>query len=660
MDSKEIIAAFGPSESLTDEVIEKINTLKQIFQLSTDDIFVRWETYNVNEVQNDLDLNTVNLEGFQEYLQKDLSNQTRATPSIKKAKDFGSIKRKPLLPINSSSPIETPNKYRKLGETPFKTPGTHLKLDSSPADNYHTANNTFQRSPVNHLSSSPTKPDSNSIIETLNGHIDEISNDYETDSKFKIATNFDAAKYKFRAMSMKLLESADMLDEQIDSVASLYQEVHKDTQFGNPCLPAQFDITCCGRIVPDSPLYDKLFNQDLNATSLFLETSRLSGIGQRVSLDLSNLKEYSLFPGQIVCLEGKNPTGRAFIVDKILELPELGAPVTPAEELKEISEGFRGADGLKFVIACGPFSNSSNLNYSKFEEFINRINNEIKPDLVILCGPFVDLNNKSVIDGEIELPHEKVQPTNLDEVFKKTITPILKKLNSKIQVILIPSLRDATISHCSYPQDSFDRKALGLPKNVKVFPNPNGFSINEIVFGCSNLDVFKDLKDVSKIESSSKILSNRFERIINHIFDQRRYYPTFPGSVVRKPCNDKTIVESLDGSMAKELSETKIGGSSLEVSYMGLAELGDSLPDVLISPSELKYFAKVVKNVIVINPGSFIRPYKDDSRQEGTYVVMNTKVPDLEDSDNVEAIDNDLNLYYHNVFKRSRIDIYKS
>lgn len=539
------------------------------------------------------------------------------------------VKRRPLKPLNSSSPISTPNLKK---DTNFKTP----LAGSSPSE-FQTAKQY----------TSPSKPDSHTILETLNSDI--VVNG---GGKVQLASNFDGAKFKFRTMAMKLLESADMLDDQIDNMAQLFQDANKDIVLGNPCLSSQFDIHCCGRIVPDSPLYDKLLLQDLNATSLFLETSRLSGIGQRVPLDLSSLKLYSFFPGQIVCLKGRNPSGSLFIVEQVLQLPQLGAPVTPGEELKDFKDMY--GEGLKFVVAAGPFSNLNSLDYSKFNGFVDKINDDIKPQVLILLGPFIDLTNKGVAEGDID-----IEGNDLTEVFTNSISPILKRISSDIQVILLPSLKDAAVNHCSYPQQSFDRKALGLPKNIKPFPNPSGFSVNEILFGCSNLDVYKDLKDVIKLDDS--VFNNRFERITNHVFDQRRYYPSFPGSVARRPglkAETDQLANQVEGVMAEEVAESKIGGSCLEVPYLGLLEIGDSLPDVLIIPSELKYFAKVVKNVITINPGSFIRPSKD-GREDGTYVVMQTKAPDTEEEDNVEKVD-DSDMYYHNVFKRSRIDIFRS
>ena len=207
------------------------------------------------------------------------------------------------------------------------------------------------------------------------------------------------------------------------------------------------------------------------------------------------------------------------------------------------------------------------------------------------------------------------------------------------------------------PQDSFDRKKLGLPKILKVFPNPSGFSINEVLIGNSNLDIFKDLRDIYK-EDTAIISNNRFERIVKHIFEQRRYYPIFPGSIKTEP--KQKCTDLLNGAQGEYLDGIAVGGSSLETPYLGLSELGDSLPDVLILPSELKYFAKVIQGVIVINPGIFIKPSKDPNREEGSYAVVNIQPPNFDAEDNIEAIDDTNTLYYHNVNKRSRVDIYSS
>ena len=181
-------------------------------------------------------------------------------------------------------------------------------VTSSPgATDFETANNTF----------AGNNNASNSLLETLNPEIDEIENDeLPEDRPFKLATNFDSTKFKFRTMQMKLLESADVLDDQIDRMINLYQEQNKtaDLQFGNPCLSTQSDILCCGRIVPDNPMYDK---EILNNTSLFLETSRMSGIGQRVPLNIDNLKSYSFSQVKLLFSKGRIQVGSRSLLKKI-------------------------------------------------------------------------------------------------------------------------------------------------------------------------------------------------------------------------------------------------------------------------------------------------------------------------------------------------------
>ena len=176
----------------------------------------------------------------------------------------------------------------------------------------------------------------------------------------------------------------------------------------------------------------------------------------------------------------------------------------------------------------------------------------------------------------------------------------------------------------------------------------------------SNLDVFRDLKDVYRAGDNARgVSANRFERIANHVFEQRRFYPVFPGSVLTTADRTKDRSALYDGMMADEMADIDVGGSCLEVPYLGLSELGDSLPDVMVIPSELKYFAKVIRGVVVINPGQFVRPHRDASRTDGSYVILNIRGADRDAPDNVEQVPGS-DMYYHNVYKRTRVDIYRS
>lgn len=665
---QQILKVFGPSTKLSDEEYDKLHSLTEIFHVDAEELYLEWESFNVAEVEDDLDLNLANLLKFHEFLQKKLTNN-KLTPSLKKtSKEVHSV-RKPLVSKNvNSTNYSSPNTPQlKKRKVDFAAENNA----SSPAiDEYETANTTLNSSPIKQ------SRESHKLIECLNPHIDlssSLANDERSQQSVRLTANFDPTKYKFRTLQMKLLESADMLDDQIDTMAEVYQKQHpsSETHFGNPCVCSQFDILCCGRIVPDSPTYND--KEIMNSSSLFLETSRITGVGQRVALDLTSLSGYSLFPGQIVVLKGKNPTGKVFLVNEVVLLPQLGNTVSTREELVEFNE-IQKSLGLKMVIASGPYSNLNKLDYSKFEKFVDKMNNDIRPNVIILNGPFFDLTNKAVEEGDFSDGLLKdLQPRNLEEVFSLLVTPILKKINPETQVILIPSLKDSCVSHCSYPQDAFDRKKLQLPKHIKVFPNPSSFAVNEILVGSSNLDVFKDLRDVYKeTKENVDISSNRFERIINHIFDQKRYYPVMPGSIAstqspapaqtQAPNKAQSFSELSNGAAGEHLQNIGVGGSSLEVPYLGLAEIGDSLPDVMLLPSELKVFAKIVKGVVVINPGQFIRPNRSLETEDGTYVVMSVAPPrpEHESENNVTPVQDNEEFYYHNIDRRSRVDIYSS
>ncbi|NXO72926.1 DPOA2 polymerase, partial [Phainopepla nitens] len=72
-------------------------------------------------------------------------------------------------------------------------------------------------------------------------------------------------------------------------------------------------VTVLGQISCDS-------NGKLNAQSVLLVGDREHSGGAQVPLDLSELPEYSLFPGQVVALEGINSTGRRMVVSKLYEV----------------------------------------------------------------------------------------------------------------------------------------------------------------------------------------------------------------------------------------------------------------------------------------------------------------------------------------------------
>ncbi|KAG7848881.1 hypothetical protein KL941_001699 [Ogataea angusta] len=600
MASQSVLLQFNlkPEDS---EVGSRCEELMAIFGLSAEDLFVQWETYvmNASAADDPLQLNIENLGRLQEHLQKKLVKSQQKTP-------LSAVKRPMMRTPNINLIPSTPSAKKRRTDTTRSTDASFAGVGSSP------------------LRSSPTRSAvSGEIIETLNGHLNVLPG---SGIRPKLLANFNPQKYKFRTMNQKLLEVADYLDEQIDSMAKVVLEHYKfdSEEFGNPNIQSQNEILTVGRIVPDSP--STASDADLNANSLFLETSRLGGIGQRIKLDLSSLHNYSFFPGQIVCFRGQNLTGEFFKVTEMYQIPFLESPVSSAEELQSYEYG---AGNMKVVFTAGPYTPQRELNYSILADFVEKLNNEVRPDTVVMFGPFVDVNHAQVADGTLHFDGLEKQPATLDDVFRAVVAPILRKL--ECLVILVPSTKDATTKHAAYPQDSFDRKHLGMPKNVKCFPNPATFQLNEFLIGCSNNDIFKDLKDVA---AGDPLKDSRFDRISSHVIEQRRYYPVFPGGLKQKR------------SLKEDEQSLHISGADLHVSYMGLAEFNTSLPDILVIPSELKAFSKIVQNVLVVNPGTFMR-----QNSAGSYCEVNVKAPKLDELEKAG------DLYLHTVWKRARVDV---
>lgn len=195
----------------------------------------------------------------------------------------------------------------------------------------------------------------------------------------------------------------------------------------------------------------------INATSVMLEGSRDTSGGQRVELDLSHLRSsktaYSLFPGQIVAVEGMNSSGRKMVAHRICE----GAAHDPMKSsVKDLlryhhDDEFQGGSPLAIMTACGPFTTSDNMEYEPMMDLVNVILAD-KPDVVILMGPFVDMNHKAVRSGQTTLQFQDGEESlvSFETFFANKIAGLLEDLFSsedeelKTQFVLVPSLRDAT------------------------------------------------------------------------------------------------------------------------------------------------------------------------------------------------------------------------
>jgi DNA polymerase alpha subunit B len=168
---------------------------------------------------------------------------------------------------------------------------------------------------------------------------------------------------------------------------------------------------------------------------------------------------YSLFPGQIVALEGMNTTGRKLTAHRILE----GAPpllkTTSVRELREFQYSSDLQDGkpLRVITACGPFTTSNSMDYQPFIDLMHVVL-EQQPDVVMLTGPFVDTRQTAVQNGnpvvddgesgvEVVVSYETVFAQRIAALIEEVLMPDVDEDGdeslSPTQFVLVPALEDA-------------------------------------------------------------------------------------------------------------------------------------------------------------------------------------------------------------------------
>ncbi|KAM6995810.1 LOW QUALITY PROTEIN: DNA polymerase alpha subunit B [Passerculus sandwichensis] len=391
----------------------------------------------------------------------------------------------------------------------------------------------------------------------------------------------------YRFMFQKLLDVREALAERVEELGEVLRRHHGLEGFSSAVIPAQEPVTVLGTISCDG-------NGKLNPKSVLLVGDREHSGGAQVPLDLSELPEYSLFPGQVVALEGTNPTGRRMVVTKIYE----GVPLpfhTPTEPMPE---------ARRVLVACGPFTPSDGAAFEPLRDLLGVLSRE-RPDLCILFGPFLDAKHEQVESCQLLSP--------FSDVFRLCLRTIIEGTRSSgCRLVLVPSLRD--VSHLPvYPQPPFAFPELPKEDRARVLllPEPCTLDVDGVVFGLSSTDLLLHLGAEEICSSSGP--SDRFSRILRHVLTQRSFYPLYP-----PPEGLPLHLEALSPKIPVFPKIPVLPPSFYPLFYplypppeglpLHLEALGafaalPVTPDVLVTPSELRFFIKDVLGCVCINPG---------------------------------------------------------
>ncbi|KAH8811928.1 DNA polymerase alpha subunit B N-terminal-domain-containing protein [Xylogone sp. PMI_703] len=664
MELKELFTPAAGAE-LEPDVIAELESILRLHSIPPQELFYKWESYSIKMGSDDVKLNIDTARALKQDIQDGLERESRnkvhmlnsakrggatprnvqnngdvlgmldglipSTPRVGSASRFNSSskRRPPAAETPSASRIKT-----EPGSSPpnFKTPYKQGDLPNE--------NTSALRVPFN------DRLNAGQALEVLNDHLpipDPPMAPYP-EPRIKLVANSDMKKLSYKPMSMKSSEASEVLDDRIDEFMFLVQAHHKldDSAFGSAASQSTNEIIAIGRIACDS------LEGKLNASSLVLETSRRMGAGLRIPLNVTALKGFQFFPGQIVALRGINASGEEFVVHEVLEVPLLPSAASPPAGFEAHLQRLRGGPDamdtgsepvpLNILISAGPYTTDDNLDFEPLHAICS-LAADSYADALILTGPFLDIDHPLIASGDFDLPEDAIteqDTVTMTTVFKHLVSPAFNRLassNPHTIILLVPSVKDAISKHVSWPQEPFPRKELNLPKSARIIGNPMTLSLNEIVVGVSSQDILTELR-YEEVTGGKLPDGGMLARLPKYLIEQRHFFPLFP------PSDRQTLPKTgtVEGIPA---------GSMLDTSYLKLGEIINVRPDILIVPSALPPFAKVIESVLVINPG-----YISKRKAAGTYAKATIHVTSLTEEEKNQA-----RMIGHRVFERTRVDI---
>ncbi|CAH9077656.1 unnamed protein product [Cuscuta epithymum] len=330
----------------------------------------------------------------------------------------------------------------------------------------------------------------------------------------------------------------------------------------------------------------------LKEMPILLQSSVEHSGGQRVRLDLQNLDHFSIFPGQVIGIEGHNPSGHCLVASKVIDHIPLSASsdenLHPAKKQAmdqelEKTDTHGAVPELSLIVAAGPFTTTDNLFFEPLTELLGYARRK-QPQMLVLLGPFIDSDHPEIMKGTTH--------KTFDEIYQDEIVGRLKDyveyMGSSAQVILVPSIRDAHHDFV-FPQPAFDINIADSMHQIHSISNPGTFCANEVKVGCCTVDILKQLSAEEISRNPQGGSKQRMSTLASHLLNQRSFYPLYP------PADGIP----LDFSIAPE---------ALQIS---------SIPDILILPSDLAHFVRVVSvkgkgegedlKCICLNPGRLAR-----------------------------------------------------
>ena len=297
----------------------------------------------------------------------------------------------------------------------------------------------------------------------------------------------------------------------------------------------------------------------------------------------TNNNDLFFVSGQIVFIEGD-------LVDdgKVIEVRQLKNIYEINEyslKYEQISPFYTNSDPYAIYCMNGPYFSKENIDFSVFNSVIEQVVNK-NPHYFIINGPLFSSENEKIKFGEF----------NTDEGMKGVINLLKEKFaNTRTKILICPGISDNE-NFYPIPQPPFDKVNDGfidLPKKDKggseifFISNPQIITMNEAYIGIANFDTIKDI--IFNSIHSPEI--NTVDKACEMILYQKNFYPVLPNTLPSNYENNQERTVTVDLSQYK---------------YMNFDSI-EAIPDIILTNSVMRTFAKKIHETVFINCGSFMK-----------------------------------------------------
>ena len=322
----------------------------------------------------------------------------------------------------------------------------------------------------------------------------------------------------------------------------------------------------------------------------------------------TNNNNLFLVSGQIIYIEGNLvENGKVIEVRTYKNIYEINEYSLHYDEISYFYK--KSSDPYAIYYMNGPYFSKDNIELSVFNNVIKQV--AIKnPHFFIVNGPFFSTENEKVKWGECDTEKGMNQIINiLKTEFKKIET-------TRTKILICPGISDNE-NFYPLPQPPFDKvnddftilnNKISDEPEIYFISNPQIFPFNEAYIGVANFDTIKDI--IFNSIHSQEI--NTVDKACEMILYQKNFYPVLPNTLQFSYENNQEKITTVDLSQYKYLNFDNY----------------ESPPDIILTNSAMKSFAKKIHGTVFINCGPFIKGknYGEIAKITLNYPLKNTDI----------------------------------